>query len=432
MKVNSLFILLIALNFIVHAQDEHFEAYYMTQSVSPQNASAFWFPDHTEVQGVANDGENWFITTTVFQSQTNSDLSNAKMWRIHKSVPLDASSMPSGVIHVEMENIQELESENYTHWGDPDHFRYENEDYILVPIYDDQDSSEDGLIACFKANNLELRSFSIIDERPGWCAVDDEGFLYTSKNGHQLVRYQVNWAQLTSNNSQHDALHSPQIIQLSFPNANYTEIKHLQGGEFSTSGELFYLSSGAAGGCLPIPGNGCSIFETKVGPGSPKESDGIHVFETANWTEIQTSTKNNNLEDHFTFQFDNDLTGQQPQGLTIWNLDSDNAANGVGGKLHVLIFDFDFDILDPGDHEFSMYHFSNIIYVDAENGSDSPITGIGRRDNPFKSFNDAFFYFPVWNGAEIRLRIGTYPDTGVYNKRVLITSEGGSVLIGQQ
>jgi hypothetical protein len=54
-----------------------------------------------------------------------------------------------------------------------------------------------------------------------------------------------------------------------------------------------------------------------------------------------------------------------------------------------------------------------------------------RRLHPFESVNDAFFYYPVWDGTQLIIEAGTYNDTGVYDKRIKITSKNGAAVIGQ-
>jgi hypothetical protein len=406
------------------------EGYLLKESIIPQNSSSFWFPDHTEIQGVANDGLNWFVVTTDLTSQTGSDIDNGSMWRIPKNISLSSNSNSTEVISISMEEVSILANGNYTHWGDPDHYNYQGTDYIVVPIYDD-DNNSDGIIACFQASNLEFRSFATLTERPGFCAVDNEGNIYTKKSNSSLVKYEVDWNSLTSSLGIVNALSNPTEIQLLFPGQNYSEIISWQGGEFTNSGESFYLSSGTAGGCFPFPGEGCGLFDRKLGPGEPRPSDGIHMFNTQSWAEIIKSSKSTSPENHFSFRFDNDLTGEQPQGLTIWNLDGENVADNVDGQLHIFLFDFDFSILDSGDHEFSMFHYTNIVNVDADSNNIPPLNDIGTKSIPFKTFNDAFNHYPIWSGAEIRLKAGNYNDTGRYDECVLITSEGGSAILGQ-
>src|SRR5215510_13121366 len=72
---------------IVAAQNRpssHYEAALLAEADYPSGVSAMdWFPDDYEVQGVANDGKNWFFTI-VDQDQTHGIL-----WRIPKAVPLN-------------------------------------------------------------------------------------------------------------------------------------------------------------------------------------------------------------------------------------------------------------------------------------------------------------------------------------------------------
>lgn len=192
-------IFLLFISFCSNGQNCNYEGYYLLQSVYPNNENAFWFPNDTEVQGVANDGKNWFITTTGHVDFYGAD-EWGKLWRIPKSVPLGANSTSNpNVAYIEMDNIPELSNGTAWHWGDPDHYEYEGVDYILVPI-----SKNEKMIACFTAEPLEFVSYTPISFGPGWCAIDKDGFLYSSKDspgeeGHKSIRkYEVNWEVLTS------------------------------------------------------------------------------------------------------------------------------------------------------------------------------------------------------------------------------------------
>jgi hypothetical protein len=423
MKIRLIIIFIYLVSFHLSGQNLNYEGYYLLESIYPNDADAFWFPNDTEIQGVTNDGKNWFITTTGHTDAQGPDYWG-RLWRIPKSVPLGAGSTTNpNVASIAMADIPALSADVYWHWGDPDHYEYNGVDYILVPTYS---VNGGGIIACFRAEPLRYVSFATIPFHPGWCAVDNEGYLYSSFGEAKAIRkFEVNWELLTTPNSS-SALTPMENIDLRFKGNRYETLKHMQGGEFSPSGELLYLVSGSAG-CLGF------------GPGEPQPSDGIHVFQTSDWKEIETSTKRRDGEEYFLYDFDNDCEGffgsESPEGLTIWDLD-DGGVNEHHGSLHVLVFHWNLALTGSNDHKVSMFHYSNKLHLDSEaeiflNG---PTTG--NKPHPFQNLNDATSFYPVWDGADLIFKAGDYRGAGnrglTIDKKVKMTSEGGSAIIGRQ
>jgi len=408
----------------VFSQPENFESSYLLSSIDPNDEGAFWFPKNTEVQGVANDGKNWFITTTGHTDASGPDYW-AKLWKIPLSVPLgNNSNSDSRVRYVEMFDIPQLNfpANPYWHWGDPDSYIHNGKTYILVPIYPIEGT---GIIACFDASNLKFTGFAGFELRPGWCAIDNEGFLYSSKNhASNIKKFKVDWDDITTGvNSQ--VLKEVSEIELKFlTGSDYDFLEHMQGGEFSDSNEMIYLVSGSAG----CHGSGPNS-------GDPDPSDGIHAFTTHDWKEVEFSRKNGG---YFHYGFENNCEGffgtESPEGLTYWDI-SEKGLDNISGQLHVLIFHWDLGRLGGANHhDVSMAHFQKEVYVNntIEEEDLQPSLKLGNRSNPFSSFFEAFYVYPIWSGAEIVLKNGVYSDTGVYNQRVLISSEGGSAVIGKQ
>ena len=402
------------------SQRENYEGYYFLNKIAPDDDDAFWFPDNTEIQGVTNDGKSWFFTVTGHEDAGGPD-KWAKLWKIPKDIKLNSSSSPSsGVSSISMFDIPDLNIGEYWHWGDPDHYNHNGVEYILVPATASK-PNPNGRIACFRASDLKYISCAkIINRKPGWIAINEDGRLFTSiTRTSEIDEYKVDWDAITTPNSSSTLLYQDSY-NLNFSTSNYTRLEVVQGGEFSESNELLYLVSGS-GGCWGW------------GPGEPEPSDGIHAFDTSNWAEIETSIKNPNFNDHFRYTFDNNCDGffnsMSPQGLTVWDIEN-TGYEANRGNLHVLLFHYD-TFLGNGPHDISVFHYTNNIYVDS-NSSNPLAYPIGRKDFPFKIFNDAFNFYPVWDGAEIRLKAGFYSDKGVYKERVKITSEGGSAVIGKQ
>lgn len=397
------------------AQDQ----YFMTQDVYPSGADPFWHMDDDEVQGVANDGMNWFITTAHLTSvYPDKVYDNGTLWRIPLSVNLGINSTPTGVDMISVSDIPELCDLNYFHFGDPDCYRYDGIDYILVPTYEEIDAGPNiGAIACFRASDLEYINFTFVfGEKPGFCFVDSDGNIYVKENQTAFTKYTLDWDQLTDpDDLEHYALESSCTINLGLAGSGLTEIDGMQGGEISDSGETLFLSSGSANGF-----------------GNREDSDGINVFHiTSNtcnstWNWIKSSKNKDSGDIPFTFLFNNGIFGaQSPQGLTFWDIDNPNVPDRVRGKVHVMLFDYE------SSNKIYFYHFSDFIHVDGQNGLLRPERRIGGIAKPFKLFNDAFLHYPAWNGSTIVLKSGIYSENGTYNECVRITSEGGVAFIGQ-
>lgn len=394
------------------------EGYYLRISTYPDDLTNWWMQNGLEVQGVTHDDDNWYFTLTAKSGN------NGFLRRIPRSVPLASNPQPShpGIRLRSMTDVPELTnavSGGYWHWGDPDHYRYNGIDYILVPI-------PGPIIACFRADNLQFINYAhlngSVQDYAGWCAVGRDGALYSSGNhAWGIVRYSVDWQMLTtsSNGNNHNAMTYTGYYAFLSEGGAPIQLWHMQGGEFSPSGELLYVVCGSAS-CLGQPPNQ-----------NPMPSDGIHVFETVNWRRVQRS---GNGAPYFDYSFNNGCTclstgSQTPEGLTIWDLD-DGSAPGVSGQLHVLKDHYNVGFCDDA---VSMQHFGNKVHV-STTGVTPPYGGFpypGTASRPFRTLNLAYGYYPLWDGAELVLRTGTYNDTGTYTKRVKITSAGGAAVVGQ-
>lgn len=415
----------LCLSLLGKSQNCQSDQYLMTQAVDPSGEAPFWHRGKDEVQGVANDGVNWFIATAHLTVNVlgRKEYDNGTLWRIPLAVDLGGNSIPEGVSMISVTEIPALRDLKYFHLGDPDYYRYNGVGYILVPTYEETDAGPNiGAIVCFRASDLKYINFTyVLDEKPGFCFVDSTGSIYVKENQTALSKYTPNWDQLTDPSSlEHNALGSACTINLSLEGSGTTEIDGMQGGEISDSGETLFLSSGSAN------------FT-----GNREGSDGINMFHVSSnacnstWDWLDSSENIDSGDVPFTFLFDNGGGGtQSPQGLTFWDIDSPSVSARVRGKVHVMLFDYD-RFLNSGNNKIFFYHFSDFIHVDGENGLINPVRRIGGIAKPFKFFNDAFFHYPAWDGSTIVLKSGTYSETGTYDKCVKLTSEGGPVIIGQ-
>lgn len=412
---------ILLLHVALYAQNqplEHFENAFLAQNKYPSGlTSVDWYPDDYEVQGVTNDGSNWFFTIV------DQDKTHGIMWRIPKSVALNGNvSGKTGVFKAHYDNIPDLKAQQFWHWGDPDHLRYNGADYVLVPI-----NSNPPAIVCFKASNLSYVNYAWLDVKVngggGWCAVGTDQDLYASiNNPGAIAQYDADWETLVTTQKHEGIFEFVKTHPLKNTNGSNLKITDMQGGEFSPSGEMLYLVSGR-GECL---GNGA--------PWTPQ--DGIHAIRTDIWTQVDQSDKNAEAKTYFSYDYDPTClpfsacpTGSgsdTPEGLTFWDLE-DGSAPGIRGSLHVLVDRYTWGGIGCDD-ELIFHHYSTKIFID-KNATGGP--GLpGRRDHPFNTFSDALQYYPIWSGAHLVLRPGEYPVSPVtLTKRMLITSEGGSATI---
>jgi hypothetical protein len=163
------------------------------------------------------------------------------------------------------------------------------------------------------------------------------GELYTSPvHADSILRYSIDWEKLTDT-THHDAL--------SFLGAaSISTVHNVMGGEFAPSGMLLYLSSGTVS-CQP----------PYFGDGQMYPEDGLHVIETTHWQQVQHSTDTTGC---FKYSFDNSgCSGEEPKGLTIWDLDDGRAPN-VGGQLHVISYNH---FSDPADtNKVFLKHYATV------------------------------------------------------------------------
>ncbi len=376
------------------ARAQNYESYQLYMGGFPQQETN-WSND---VQGVTHDDNNWFITNT------------HDIWKV--PVERDLRSISPGVSGVIRKSISDYpQLAGYDHFGDPDVYRYQGVDYLIVPIENGDATCASGLpgaIALLRTDN----QLSYIDHivlpgqcnDAGWIAVNrTTGNLFSSRQhvgplpggmepGLREYVFDWNWLHTTGQAT---------IAFLRFIPLNY-DFSCMQGGEFAPGDKLLYLISG---------------FYTDSNALADRE--GIHILDTTSWARVGHSTRGTG--GHFDYYYNPGFfTGaEEPEGLTIWNLD-DGRAPGIRGQLHALVSDND---LDAGDVDFK--HYTQIIRAD-RNSANSCQSGTPAC--PFHTIGSALNL--AWDGAEIRIRGGVYLETATITKRVRLTAENGSVRIG--
>jgi|GEM_PF-983380 len=426
-----------------------YEAYYLHLNAYPEN-TASWGKKYCEVQGITHDDSNWYITATERKSWLDKTIVNCFLWKIPLKEDLDQKldSIPGMTVKniydfCELWNSNNPVKSGWNHWGDLDHYHDSNGiDYLVVPVMR-PDNHKKSAIVIFRAHDLTLAGFGILPGQQGgagWCAVEPHtGNIFTSNHRTSSVYCYdgISWKDLPTSGLCYLALHLKNIYNLIDGKADtLLDFHNMQGGEFTPSGELLYLSSGRGR---------CKTYGADD-PGRP--TDGINVFDTKSWHRIKHSTNRcyagpgnsdcgHSWSDYFDFTYDflcgwDQFHSEQPEGLTIWDVDGLEAPH-VGGQLHVLIA----SVGIPGNRA-RLVHYSNKLRVDSAHGSEpvwpnpwednGPLAGSESR--PFKTITDAIKWYPVWDGAEILIKDGSYPVTSEVSigAHVRFVSQGGSVI----
>jgi hypothetical protein len=315
-KYYFLYLPLLTINFCTYAQSPTHPIYLGRY---PDNGTPNWGDNKTATQGIAHDKRNWFIcaagtSTHLMELKENEDWI---IWKIPVGEPLDQdfyNSKNPNVKHIRRRDFPKLDQLGIYHAGDLVHYYYNNEGFLMVPMY----GPNGPIIIAFNSNTLAyLDYFELSNQKDiGWCAVTPSGELATSNDeADAILIYEVDWKTLATDGK----LSLKQLSRKPITLLNGSKIKNVQGGEFSADGKYLYLSSG--------------IALTK------ENTDGLHVFETSAWKEVSRSCNPERGEScDFSFSFNNGaVPPDEPQGLTIWDLDN-GTAPVMRGQLHALVY----------------------------------------------------------------------------------------------
>lgn len=307
------------------------EAYFFYKGVYPEDGTPSWGDENWAANGITHDDNYWYITSVSRGFFGNTNNKDWVIWKIPVSERLDQDFSNNPRVKKWQLSFYPGVLTAYGHAGDLDYWNYNGVGYLVIPLT----GGTVPIIAFFRASDLHLVNYAYLDitqqKDVGWCAVSNDGDLYTSRDdATKILRYDIDWHRMVSN-SDHNSL---RWVQINYPikNANGGDImiRSMQGGEFTPDGNFLYVSSGLLE---------CTVYNPYTHTDAWPE-DGIHVFQTSDWREIQRSTnKDRNQSGCFQYNFDNDnCHGREPEGLTIWDL-ADGQAPHVTGGLHVLLDD---------------------------------------------------------------------------------------------
>lgn len=327
-----------------------------------------------EAQGIAHDKDHWYITQ------------KGTLWKIPVSVNLsDARRTSPGVRTIDLKNIPQLSG--YNHFGDLDYYEYNGQGYLLIPQgyllipIEAEGRRLPSAIAVFDAATLSYISHIPINLKDApWCAIDSQGLVYTSNTGATVLRFKVDWETLCRDRKLTFSTVSSIFLQDELGTQAF--INTLQGGAISPSGNLLYLVAGYYKGS--------------------HQSWGIHAFDLLTGRRILRSQSGLGP---FNYEFHpGGPKYEEPQGMTIWDLD-DGHAPGIAGKLHVLMLDN-----DPRQDDIYLKHYTDkdaypVLYEHAYfGGKPLPLRNIQQLQNlKIYGFNDIASSMWIPNGWTVEM-----------------------------
>lgn len=367
-----------------HSPEESYESYFRYIGTRPTEAENDY---SEEAQGITHDRHNWFISQ------------QWALWKVPVSLDLAGSIEcgVSGVVCHRLGDVDEIRA--YNHVGDIDHYQHGSNGFLLLPLTGE---SNRRAIAAFSPSNLQYIAHAELPQHcsGSWVAVDPDGLVYTPncENSYWVYTYRLNWDKL----AQDGILSLQKVGQFQLLDESGSPLGANQGGAFSESGNLLYTNNGYWGGY-------------------DSHKDGISVFNMQTKRRVAHSTMDSARR--FWYGYDPtcewyNTACEEPEGLTIWDLDDDQRTpEGMSGQLHVLLLDNDVD------DDVYIRHYTNKIYVNRVYSGEE----WGTTTKPFNTISEA--YAMAWDGAQIKIRAGTYMETSTLSKRIQILAIGGDVTI---
>jgi hypothetical protein len=277
----------------------------------PENSKRMWTE---EINGVTHDNDNWYFTAIkefLFKIPVEFNLANYPAYNqivTHTGIP------------------QELGDKGYNHFGDLDYYN----GYLFIPV-EDSNGNREPRIAVFRASDLTCVGSTALWNQTGagWCAINPmDGLLYASNSDitpySPVHRYQIIESQLGLGHvpeGSNGFLIKRQLFFLYDDAGSQITLRVMQGGVFSDEGYL-YLNNGYA-----------KYFNPHEG--------GIHVFDGDGCLESKSSIDDMPFQYEFhPYQgvFSGEWRGEEPEGITIWDLDNGRAP-GISGQLHAIMLD---------------------------------------------------------------------------------------------
>lgn len=277
-----------------------------------------------ECQGVCHDKDNWYFTQ------------DGNLWKIplvqdlnQKFKGTDASK---GVKKVKLGG----------HLGDLDYYEVSGVGYLFIA---DNDGEYETYISIVRASDLWLLGRYPVYRGNGrfkdigWCAIN-RGCLYTSNGPVEGLAAPIYIFKIdTQNIVNKNMFRRPYaMLRLQDENGRDYKIDYMQGGCFDKQNHL-HIANGYY-----------ENYQDALVWKPVRHLQGIHVFKVPTdyrQGEVRKLSRlcKSNQKSGFKYKFD--TLGQEPEGLTWWDLDKDPRAPAKErGQLHVILLDNDSDTDD--------------------------------------------------------------------------------------
>ena len=283
-----------------------------------------------ELNGVCHDKDNWFFTQ------------NGNIWKFPITHDLNNSCK-------EENRSKAIYKYHYGHHlGDIDCYK----NYLFVPV------DKDGLpnIAVFRTHDIYNRvARQTIAKKDGtvfgsigWLAINPlSGLLFTSDGAitpsNPIQIYKIDMDAILNGSS--PFLEHYGTMNLLTEDGRPLTRGCMQGGCFDNENHL-YLT------------NGYWTLKGSDHDYSVNDKGGITVFEVPEIAKgdsiVRKCLTHSNQDNGFRFQFNG--TGDEPEGITYWNLDADKRAPGITGQLHAIML----NNTGTGDDDFYFKHYRRV------------------------------------------------------------------------
>jgi hypothetical protein len=349
---------------------------------------------------LAHDKDHWFISQ------------EWGLWRIPVGLDL-AATFGCGEQGAVCADLSAIGSLGYDHLGDIDYYQYSpSTGFLLVPL-ENNARERPPAIAALNPVSLQMIDHTVLrlPEHMGqpknapWVAIDPEGFVFLTDEAvaGRIYRYHLAWDTLAQSGTL--SLTYVDHFQLLDESGSGLGVAG-QGAAFSESGDLLYTNNG---------------YYKDYNSGK----DGISVFDMGSKRRIAYSSMDSSQ--HFWYGYDpgycDDWSGtcnEEPEGLTIWDLD-DGRAPGISGQLHVVVLDNDL-----WEDDIYIRNYTNKIYVDRWH------TG-GERGTPSQPFNTVGEALNMaWPGSRISIKGAPYPESPTFAGRMQVYARDGMAVVGTQ
>ena len=306
----------------------------------PKDREMGWSHD---ANGVCHDLNNWFFSQ------------NGNLWKFpitHRiGDTCKQENRAKGIYKVNPKKNLEAwlgTSVSEIHLGDIDYYN----GYVYVPVSGKTSKAYFRVICFFRSGDLSYAGQQIIhreDNVPfislGWLAINPrDGMLYTSdkhvSNVTQGAESTIHLYKI-GDMAQPNPLQFHSTAILADEDFSVLHREHMQGGCFDDDNHLHIMNGYVAKGNSESWAN---------------EKGGISVFKVsrtarAGYTQTICRLTHSNQSSGFRFQFNG--IGEEPGGLTYWDLDKDTRAPEIDGQLHAIMIDH----VGTGADDFFFKHY---------------------------------------------------------------------------